>query len=118
MQWKRGTAVLWWLAVAVVVTVGALLPLLWDHTGADLKVYRLGGWTMLTDPPALYDARLPHIAMPFTYPVFGALVMIPFAVLTWPLAYAASIVASGVALTAIWRLCLRSFTAKPHPPSW
>lgn len=115
MQGKRGTAVLWSLAVAVVVTVGALLPLLWDHTGADLKVYRLGGWTILTDPPALYDARLRSIAMPFTYPVFGALVMIPFAVLTWPLAYAASIVASGVALIAIWRLGLRSFTAKPHP---
>ena len=41
MQWKRGTAVLWWLAVAVVVVVGFLLPWVWDHTGDLHPLFRI-----------------------------------------------------------------------------
>jgi alpha-1,2-mannosyltransferase len=103
----RGNSARWWLAGAVVVVVGLLLPFVWDHTGADLKVYRLGGSAILNDPSALYGARLQNISMPFTYPLFGGLVMVPAAVLPWPIAYAASIAASLVALAAIWRLSLR-----------
>ena len=113
---------LWWLAVGVCVVVGALLPLVWMHTGADLKVYRLGGAAILADPSTLYEARLRYISMPFTYPLFGGLVMVPVSLLPWPLAYGASIVVSLVALVAIWRLSLRNhldvlrkYFGRPHP---
>lgn len=102
--------------------VGLLLPLVWVHTGADLKVYRLGGAAILADPSTLYEARLRYISMPFTYPLFGGLVMVPVSLLPWPLAYGGSILVSLVALLAIWRLSLRShldglrkYFGRPHP---
>ena len=107
----------WWLAGAVVLAVGVLLPFVWDHAGADLKVYRLGGSAILDDPSTLYGARLQDISMPFTYPLFGGLVMIPAALLPWPIAYSASIAASLVALVAIWRLSLRWSAARWLPTS-
>ncbi|WP_432946357.1 glycosyltransferase 87 family protein [Kribbella sp. CA-253562] len=104
----------WWLTVAVCVAVGILLPLVWDHTGADLKVYRLGGSMVLDDPSSLYAARMRDITMPFTYPLFGAMVMVPVAVMPWPVAYGVSIAVSLVALAVIWRLCLRRLPAARH----
>lgn len=99
----------WMWAAAVLAGTAAcvLLPLLWDHTGADLKVYRLGGDTILSEPSALYSARLPVISLPFTYPAFAALVFVPFALLPWPLAYGVSIACSIVALWVIVRYSLR-----------
>jgi alpha-1,2-mannosyltransferase len=112
----------WWFAAGVCVVVGLLLPFVWRHTGADLKVYRLGGAAILADPATLYEARLRYISMPFTYPLFGGLVMVPVSLLPWPLAYGASIAVSLVALVAIWRLSLRSrldglrkYFGRPHP---
>ncbi|MFD7159609.1 glycosyltransferase 87 family protein [Kribbella sp. NPDC059898] len=98
---------MWVLAVLAGITAAVLLPVLWDHTGADLKVYRLGGDTILTDPSALYSARLPRISLPFTYPPFAALVFVPFALLPWPLAYGVSIASSIAALWLILRYSLR-----------
>ena len=106
MTGRLGASARWWLAGAVVVAVGILLPFVWDHAGADLKVYRLGGSTILADPATLYTARLKDISMPFTYPVFGALVMVPVALLPWVMAYSAAIAASLVALAVIWRMCI------------
>lgn len=103
----------WWLVAGVCVVVGLLLPLVWDHTGADLKVYRLGGAAILSDPESLYTARLRYISMPFTYPLFGGVIMAPVSLLPWPLAYGASIAASLVALAVIWKLSLRHL--KLHP---
>jgi alpha-1,2-mannosyltransferase len=112
----------WVLAAGVCVVVGALLPFVWAHTGADLKVYRLGGSAILADPSTLYEARLKSISMPFTYPLFGGLVMVPVSLLPWALAYGLSIAVSLVALFAIWRLSLRShldglrkYFGRPHP---
>ncbi|GAA1528920.1 glycosyltransferase 87 family protein [Kribbella lupini] len=105
----------WWLTVAVCVAVGILLPFVWDHTGADLKVYRLGGSMVLDDPSSLYAARMRDITMPFTYPLFGAMVMVPVAVMPWPVAYGVSIAVSLFALVVIWRLCLRRL---PPASSW
>jgi alpha-1,2-mannosyltransferase len=99
----------WWLAAAVCVLVAALLPFGWDHTGADLKVYRLGGAAILADPSSLYTTRLRYISMPFTYPIFGGVVMAPVSLLPWPLAYGASIATSLVALVVIWKLSLKQF---------
>ncbi|MEV8373706.1 glycosyltransferase 87 family protein [Kribbella sp. NPDC056861] len=106
----------WWLAAGVCVVVAAALPFLWDHTGADLKVYRLGGAALLADPSSLYTTRLRYISMPFTYPIFGGVVMAPVSLLPWPLAYGASIAASLVALVAVWRLSLKQALKKGlHP---
>lgn len=92
-----------------------VLPFVWDHTGADLKVYRLGGAAMLSDPESLYTARLRYISMPFTYPIFGGVVMAPVSLLPWPLAYGASIAASLVALVAIVRMSLNKLNKSVHP---
>ena len=105
----------WWVAGGVCVVVAMVLPFVWGHTGADLKVYRLGGSAILDDPSTLYTARLGDISMPFTYPLFGGLVMVPVSLLPWPIAYAASIAASLVALVAIWWLSLRKLLGGPHP---
>ncbi|MFC0624259.1 glycosyltransferase 87 family protein [Kribbella deserti] len=103
---KEPTAKLWWVLGAVCVAVAAILPFVWLHTGADLKVYRLGGSALLDDPSTIYTARLVHISMPFTYPIFGALVMVPAALLPWPVSYGAAIALSLVALFVIWKLCI------------
>ncbi len=103
----------WWLVAGVCVVVGLLLPLVWEHTGADLKVYRLGGAAILSDPSSLYTARLRYISMPFTYPLFGGVIMAPVSLLPWPLAYGASITASLIALAVIWKLSLKHL--KLHP---
>ncbi|WP_433016933.1 glycosyltransferase 87 family protein [Kribbella sp. CA-294648] len=107
----------WWLAAGVCVAVAILLPFVWDHTGADLKVYRLGGAAILSDPSSLYTTRLRYISMPFTYPIFGGVVMAPVSLLPWPLAYGASIATSLVALVVIWKLSLKQFFAgrRLHP---
>ena len=105
-----------WLTVLVVLAVlvaTALLVLTWDHTGADLKVYRIGGWTVLTDPSRLYDVHPAGMSLPFTYPIFAAVLMIPVAILPWPLAYALSIVLSLAALALIWKVCLPALTTRP-----
>lgn len=113
---------MWWLAAGFCVVVGLVLPLVWVHTGADLKVYRLGGAAILADPSTLYEARLKYISMPFTYPLFGGLLMVPVSLLPWPLAYGGSILVSLIALVAVWRLSLRShldglrkYFGRPHP---
>lgn len=107
----------WWVAAGVCVVVALVLPFVWGHTGADLKVYRLGGAALLSDPSSLYTSRLRYISMPFTYPIFGGVVMAPVSLLPWPLAYGASIAASLVALAAIWRLSLRQLlkNRRLHP---
>ncbi|GAA3586831.1 glycosyltransferase 87 family protein [Kribbella ginsengisoli] len=105
------------MAAGVCVVVAVILPFVWDHTGADLKVYRLGGAAMLSDPDSLYTARLRYISMPFTYPIFGGVVMAPVSLLPWGLAYGASIAASLIALVAIWKLSLKQWLngRKLHP---
>jgi alpha-1,2-mannosyltransferase len=104
------------VAAGVCVVVAMVLPFVWDHTGADLKVYRLGGAAMLSDPESLYTARLRYISMPFTYPIFGGVVMAPVSLLPWGLAYGASIATSLIALVAVLKMSLDQFlTKRVHP---
>lgn len=100
------------LTALTCAATGLLLPMLWNHTGIDLKVYRLGGSAMLDDPSSLYSARLRGTPMPFTYPPFGGIVMIPVSELSWPVAYGASIAVSLVALAVIWRIGLSQLLAR------
>ncbi|MGC4942545.1 glycosyltransferase 87 family protein [Kribbella sp. DT2] len=101
-----------WLAATIVVVVACVaLPLLWRHAMVDLKVYRLGGETLLENASTLYDVRLAGTPLPFTYPPFAAVVMVPFAVMPWPLAVVVWTGITLVALVAVWRLCVQAPTA-------
>jgi alpha-1,2-mannosyltransferase len=68
------------------------------HGGfVDLAVYRFGG-TAVLDGPRLYAEGTPGTGLPFTYPPFAALVMVPLAVLPFALLVAAWNAASVVVL--------------------
>ena len=51
----------------------------------DLRVYRMGG-SVLLDRASLYDAQLPGSGLPFTYPPFAAIAMVPLAAVPWGVA--------------------------------
>ena len=101
---KRGTTGLWAAAIGVCIIASIVLPMLWQHSLVDLKVYRLGGSTLLHDPSRLYDVRLAGTVLPFTYPPFAAIVMVPFALLPWPAAVVVWTVGTVLSLVAVWRL--------------
>jgi alpha-1,2-mannosyltransferase len=101
--------VMWGVAVGVCVVAGIVLPMLWQHSLVDLKVYRLGGSTLLDDASALYDARL--AGLPFTYPPFAAIVMVPFALVPWPVAVTVWTVGTFLSLVAVWRMSVRLSSA-------
>ena len=103
--------VMWVVAVGVCVAVGVVLPMLWQHSLVDLKVYRLGGTTLLEDASGLYEARL--AGLPFTYPPFAAVVMVPFALLPWGVAVGVWTVGSVASLVGVWRLCVGKALASP-----
>ncbi|MEV8373707.1 glycosyltransferase 87 family protein [Kribbella sp. NPDC056861] len=105
------TRVMWALALGVCVVVGIVLPGLWQHSLVDLKVYRLGGATLLDDAAALYDVRL--AGLPFTYPPFAAVVMVPFAVVPWVVAVGVWTGVTVVSLIAVWRLSVGKVLAPP-----
>jgi alpha-1,2-mannosyltransferase len=96
---------MWGVAIAVCVAASIVLPMLWQHSLVDLKVYRLGGRTLLDDASALYDARL--AGLPFTYPPFAAIVMVPFALIPWPVAVTVWTVGTFLSLAAVWRMSVR-----------
>jgi alpha-1,2-mannosyltransferase len=100
------TKILWVLAGVVCVAASIVLPMLWQHSLVDLKVYRLGGTTLLDDAAALYDVRLGGTPLPFTYPPFAAVVMVPFAVVPWPVAVVAWTLGTVASLVIVWRFCL------------
>ena len=81
-----------------------VLASLWvQHTGQlDLTVYRAGGRRLL-DGLALYEQ--PWGDLPFTYPPFAALVMVPLTVLPSWVAALVMPALSCAALVAIWRCC-------------
>ncbi len=103
--------VMWGVALGVCVVASVVLPMLWQHSLVDLKVYRLGGSTLLEDAAGLYDARL--AGLPFTYPPFAAVVMVPFALLPWSVAVSIWTLGTFVSLIAVWRLCTASALASP-----
>lgn len=83
-------------AVLVHVVLGDALAM----PRVDLDVYRAGGDAILHAEP-LYELRSPATGMPFTYPVFAALLFVPFAMLPGGAAHATLIVISLAALVAI-----------------
>ncbi len=95
---------MWAAALLICVAASIILPMLWQHSLVDLKVYRLGGRTLLDDASSLYDVRL--AGLPFTYPPFAAIVMVPFALLPWSVAVTVWTVGTVVSLVFVWRLSL------------
>ncbi|NOL45752.1 DUF2029 domain-containing protein [Kribbella sandramycini] len=71
----------------------------------DLRVYRMGGDALLHGP-ALYDAKLPGIGLPFTYPPFAAIAMVPLAAVPFGVALVIWTTASVLCITLLWRASL------------
>jgi alpha-1,2-mannosyltransferase len=68
----------------------------------DLRVYRMGG-SVLLDRGSLYDAKLAGSGLPFTYPPFAAIAMLPLAAVPWGVALVAWTTLSVLCIAAIWR---------------
>jgi alpha-1,2-mannosyltransferase len=97
-----------WIAAGVLATAGGIALMIGAarHGMIDLRVYRMGG-SVLLDGDSLYDAHLPDTGLPFTYPPFAAIAMIPLALLPWWLAALVWTGISVLCLAAIWRVALR-----------
>ncbi|HET9518868.1 MAG TPA: glycosyltransferase family 87 protein, partial [Actinoplanes sp.] len=99
------------VALTVGSTVAAAVVLLVTVVGLgrffDRGVYHGAGRHWLIDGGELYAFRYQDTKFGFTYPPFAALVMSPFAVLSWP----AAIVAATVSTVGALALLLRWFLA-------
>lgn len=110
-----------WLVVAVVgcavlVILGAWAYGLFDGM-IDLRVYRMGG-SVLLDRASLYDAELPGSGLPFTYPPFAAIAMVPLAAVPWNVALVVWTTVSVLSLAAIWRTSLPAAAWALLPDQW
>lgn len=92
------------LGLAVAVTWLVTLVHLAARPGGqlDLSVYRAGSQRLL-DGASVYAQ--PYGDLPFTYPPFAALVMVPLAVLPAQLAELALPLLSALALVVVWHRC-------------
>lgn len=92
------------LALAVALTWLVTLVYLAVRPGGllDLSVYRAGSQRLL-DGASIYTQ--PYGDLPFTYPPFAALVMVPLAVLPTVLAELALPLFSAAALVFVWHSC-------------
>jgi alpha-1,2-mannosyltransferase len=99
----------WWFAVGLagccaVVTLGAWALGMFDRL-IDLRVYRMGG-SLLLHGGQLYEAHLAGSGLPFTYPPFAAVMMVPLAIVPWPVAVSVWTWVSVLCLAAIWWVSL------------
>ncbi len=88
-----------WAALAVIVAAAALAGWLRPDL-TDLEVYRYGGRALL-DGLSPYAADDPVSGLPFTYPPFAAVVMLPLALLSVQTAATVWTAASVAALVAV-----------------
>jgi alpha-1,2-mannosyltransferase len=89
---------------ALFVALGAWVGSLFGGM-IDLRVYRMGG-SVLLHGNALYDAKLPGSGLPFTYPPFAAIAMVPLAAVPWGVALVTWTTISVLSITALWRTSL------------
>ncbi|TWD82191.1 alpha-1,2-mannosyltransferase [Kribbella amoyensis] len=83
----------------------------------DLRVYRMGG-SVLLDRASLYDAQLPGSGLPFTYPPFAAIAMVPLAAVPWGVALVVWTTISVLCIAAIWRVSLPENAWSLLPEPW
>ncbi|MEV8373484.1 glycosyltransferase 87 family protein [Kribbella sp. NPDC056861] len=110
-----------WLVAAIVgcaalVALGAWAYGLFDGM-IDLRVYRMGG-SVLLDRASLYDAQLPGSGLPFTYPPFAAIAMLPLAALPWGVALVVWTTISVLCIALIWRAALPANAWTLVPDQW
>jgi alpha-1,2-mannosyltransferase len=85
--------------VMLAVAVAALVHV-FGSTHIDLEVYRFGVWALLDggDPYGALPPTAVGAVLPFIYPPFAALVLMPFALVPWEVAWPALMAASMLAL--------------------
>jgi alpha-1,2-mannosyltransferase len=88
----------------LLVTLGAWVASLFGGM-IDLRVYRMGG-SVLLHGNALYDAELAGSGLPFTYPPFAAIAMVPLAAVPWGVALVTWTTISVLCITLLWRTSL------------
>ncbi|MEU4393504.1 glycosyltransferase 87 family protein [Kribbella sp. NPDC023855] len=104
------------LGCAVLVALGAWAYGLFDGM-IDLRVYRMGG-SVLLDRASLYDAQLPGSGLPFTYPPFAAIAMVPLAAVPWSVALVLWTTISVLCIALIWRAALPAEAWNLLPDRW
>ena len=104
------------LGCAIFVTLGAWAYGLFDGM-IDLQVYRMGG-SVLLDRESLYDAELPGSGLPFTYPPFAAIAMVPLAAVPWGVALVVWTTISVLSIGLIWRASLPATAWSLLPGQW
>lgn len=87
--------------VAVCRGANLVYHLYYHEVFVDLDVYRLGGRALLDGQP-LYDLKLIHTNLPFTYTPFAAISFIPFAMLDHN---PAVLVWTSLSLVILLRIC-------------
>ncbi|MEU6412648.1 glycosyltransferase 87 family protein [Microbispora sp. NPDC046933] len=106
----------WAWALALVALAVAASPLIayWltnpeDQRLVDLDVYRTGGWALLRGLP-VYDVITPAPQLlPFTYPPVAAMLAVPLALVSWPVAQWVWTVAIVAVLAVTVRHAFRAF---------
>lgn len=97
-------------AVAVLHRYGARLD--------DLNVYRRGAESVVTGGSPYHLPHLHylhhHLQLPFTYPPFAALLLVPTTWWSWPVTYVVWTVLTALCLIWLWRICLPESTM----PTW
>ncbi|MEU9891397.1 glycosyltransferase 87 family protein [Sphaerisporangium sp. NPDC051011] len=116
----------WWAwAVALLIIGVAAVPLVdyWlsnpaDQRLVDLDVYRTGGQSVLLGLP-VYDVITPAPQLlPFTYPPIAALLAVPLAVMSWPVAQWVWTAGVLVCLAVSVHFCFRDVLAHRRPRAW
>jgi alpha-1,2-mannosyltransferase len=102
------------LAAAVVIAVFAA-P--WRPQMLDLEVYRLGASTLLHGGD-VYAAIYPGTDLAFTYPIFAAILFVPFAVIPTAMAHLAVLAVSLAALWVIVHLTVRELGGPRDALMW
>jgi alpha-1,2-mannosyltransferase len=102
------------LAAAVIVVLFAA-P--WGSQMLDLEVYRLGASTLLHGGD-VYSAVYPGTDLVFTYPIFAAILFVPFAVVPTAMAHAVVIAGSLAALWVIVHLTVREVRGPRNALMW
>jgi alpha-1,2-mannosyltransferase len=113
------TAMAVWTAAGTAIAVAAITPILahWltnppDQRLVDLDVYRSGGQALLRGAP-LYDfLTQPPQLLPFTYPPFAALLAVPLAFMSWPVAQWVWVALICLALTVTVCYAFRDLLAR------
>jgi alpha-1,2-mannosyltransferase len=106
-RWVVGLSVL--AGVAVVVGMGGV----WGAGMLDLTVYRMGAHALLTGGD-VYAAREPATGLAFTYPMFAAMLFVPYALMPNVMARMVTTAVSLVALWVVSELCVRYVLRATH----